>query len=109
MQTENNQDFNNLVTCVKYKRIGIEEDLKHSIEGEYFCQYAEEGFIEYDNLTLEQVCSWLENGIRVELLDNPIKLEIEKQKNAILENNKLPWADISDAPILPEPPIEELK
>jgi hypothetical protein len=92
MQTENNEDFNNLVICIKYKRIGIEEDLKHSIEGEYFCQYpVKDEFIEYNNLTFEQVCNWLENSIKVELLDNPIKIEIQRKKEIVLEDNKLPW------------------
>jgi hypothetical protein len=94
MKTENNQYFNNLVIKINYKRTGIDGDLKHSIENEYYCQFpAKKDFIDYDKLTFEQVCNWLEDGIRIELLDNPIKIEIEKQKNVILENNKLPWQD----------------
>ena len=45
------------------------------------------------DLTFEQVCSWIENKIRIEVLDNKIQEEIEKQKNTILENNKLPWQE----------------
>jgi hypothetical protein len=92
MKTENNNGLNNIVNSVKYKRIGIENELNYSIEGEYFCEIPnKENFTEYNNLTFEEVCSWLQNKIRIEVLDNKIKEEIEKQKNTILENNKLPW------------------
>lgn len=94
MKTENNNGLNNIVNSVLYKRIGIEEKLKYSIEGEYFFEYPnKENFIIYENLTFEQVVSWIENKIRIEVLDNKIKEEIEKQKNSISENNKLPWQE----------------
>ena len=94
MKTENDNDLNNIVICVKYKRTGIEEDLTYSIDGEYFLEYPnKEEYTEYNDLTFEQVCSWIENKIRIEVLDNKIQEEIEKQKNTILENNKLPWQE----------------
>ena len=92
METESNNDLNNIVNSVKYKRTGIEENLTYSIAGEYFCEYPnKEKFTEYNDLTFEQVCLWFENKIRIEILDNKIQEEIEKQKNKISETNKLPW------------------
>ena len=109
MKTENDNELNNIVISVKYKRTGIEEELKHSIEGEYFCEYPDkEKFIEYQNLTFEQVCSWIENQFRIEFLDNKIKEEIEKQKNTILENNKLPWVIEEENPVIEEKIIENI-
>jgi hypothetical protein len=103
MKTENDNDLNNIVNSINYKRTGIEEELKYSIQGEYFCEYPDkEKFTEYQNLTFEQVCSWIENKIRIEVLDNKIQEEIEKQKNTILQNNKLPWVIEEENPIIVE-------
>lgn len=94
IKTENNNDLKNIISSIKYKRIGIEQKLEYTIEGECFFEYPNnENFIQYENLTFEKVVSWIENKIRIEVLDNKIKEEIEKQKNSISENNKLPWQE----------------
>ena len=48
-------------------------------------------FTAYPNLTYEQVCGWLNNGLDVEAIDLGLKQQIEKIINPPIINLPLPW------------------
>jgi hypothetical protein len=97
----------NVIKKVYWKVECIDNGKYYFETGEYLLPIAsDKDFTAYDNLTKEQVLSWL-----TEVDFEKVKLELEQKIDA--ENNptinlQLPWADLSDAPILPEPPKEEV-
>ena len=50
-----------------------------------------ENFTTYDQLTLEQVCGWLESVLNMESLDESLARQIELQKNPPVVSLPLPW------------------
>jgi hypothetical protein len=51
-----------------------------------------EDFIPYEDLTLEQVCSWLEESMDVEVLDEALAHQIDEKINPSVVSLPLPWA-----------------
>ena len=50
-----------------------------------------EDFTPYEDLTFEQVCEWLEEGMDVETLDASLAVQIEDQKHPKVVSLPLPW------------------
>lgn len=53
---------------------------------------SETDFIAYPDLTFEQVCGWLDNGLNVESLNSILDTTIQNQINPPIINLPLPWA-----------------
>lgn len=63
-----------------------------------------ENFIPYEDLTFEQVCSWLEDSIDVAAYDASLAQQIEDKINPKVVSLPLPWS-VQPEPA-PEPPVE---
>jgi len=50
-----------------------------------------EDFTPYEDLTFEQVCGWLEEGLDVEAIDASLAQQIENQKHPKTVSLPLPW------------------
>lgn len=57
-------------------------------------------FTPYDQLTFEQVCSWLEANLDVAALDASLDQQIANQKNPPIVQLPLPW--------IPQPVVENV-
>lgn len=51
-----------------------------------------EDFIPYEDLTLEQVCLWLEDSMDIEALDAALAQQIDEKINPSVVSLPLPWA-----------------
>jgi len=52
---------------------------------------SETDFTAYDDLTYEQICAWLEDGLNVEAMVTYLASQIDYQKNPPIINLPLPW------------------
>ena len=97
--------LNNVIKKVYWKVECINNGKYYFETGEYLLPSASDtDFTAYDNLTKEQVLAWLDVDFE------KVKMQLEQKIDAVNNptiNLQLPWADLSDAPNLPEPPIEE--
>ena len=99
--------LNNVIKKVYWKVECINNGKYYFETGEYLLPTTSgNDFTAYDNLTKEQVLSWL-----TDVDFEQVKLKLEQKIDA--ENNptislELPWANLLDAPNLPEPPKEEV-
>jgi hypothetical protein len=48
-------------------------------------------FIEFNSLTFEQVCSWLENKNNISYIDENLDEQIKYQSKLIINHLNLPW------------------
>jgi hypothetical protein len=48
-------------------------------------------FKPYNELTFDEVCTWLEANLDMEALDSSLDMQIENQKNPPIVNLPLPW------------------
>jgi len=95
----------NVIKKVYWKVECINNGKYYFETGEYLLPSASDtDFTAYDNLTKEQVLAWLD--VDFEQVKADLEQKIDAVNNPTI-NLQLPWADLSDAPILPEPPKEE--
>ena len=88
-------DLDNVIYTVHYTFIGqddSEEPVMASSIGTLGVQYnPEDPFIEYDDLTKEDVVGWLEAGLDVETMKQNIDNQIELKKNPVDETLRPNW------------------
>jgi len=88
-------DLDNVIYTVHYTFIGqddSEEPVSASSIGTLSVQYnPEEPFIQYDDLTKEDVVGWLEAGLDVEAMKQNIDNQIELKKNPVDETLRPNW------------------
>jgi len=59
---------------------------------------SETDFTAYPDLTFEQVCSWLDNGLDAAALDANLDSQLENQINPPIVSLPLPWAAPAPTP-----------
>ena len=85
----------NVVKAVKWRYEANGEIYNANIKGEMPCATpSETDFTAYPDLTEDQVISWLEAGLDVDVLKANLDKQIEDQKNPPIVNLPLPWAII---------------
>ena len=88
-------DLDNVIYTVHWSFIGqddSEEPVMASSIGALGVQYnPEEPFIQYDDLTKEDVVGWLEAGLDVETMKQNIDNQIELKKNPVDETLRPNW------------------
>jgi hypothetical protein len=88
-------DLDNVIYTVHWSFTGqddSEEPVSASSIGTLGVQYnPEEPFIEYDDLTKEDVVGWLESELDVEAMKQNIDNQIELQKNPVDETLRPDW------------------
>ena len=88
-------DLDNVIYTVHYTFIGqddSEEPVMASSIGTLGVQYnPEEPFIQYDDLTKEDVVGWLEAGLDVETMKQNIDNQIELKKNPVDKTLRPNW------------------
>ena len=88
-------DLDNVIYTVHWSFIGQDDSEKPvmaSSIGTLSVQYnSEEPFIEYDDLTKEDVVGWLEAGLDVETMKQNIDNQIELKKNPVDETLRPNW------------------
>jgi len=62
-----------------------------------------EDFTPYPDLTFEQVCGWVEEGVNTQEIDEALAAQLELVVNPPVVSLPLPW----DLQPTPEPPTEE--
>ena len=103
-----------VVITVHYGRTAVDGEYTAYSYGTMGCATpSETDFTAYPDLTFEQVCSWLENGLDTESIDAGLVASIENQINPPMVVKHLPWVPvvvepiiIEDAPIIEEPTPE---
>ena len=103
-----------VVITVHWGRTAVEGEYTAYSYGTMGCATpSETDFTVYDDLTFEQVCGWLENGLDTEAIDAGLVANIENQINPPVVVKNLPWVPevvapiiIEDAPIIEEPTPE---
>jgi hypothetical protein len=88
-------DLDNVIYTVHWSFIGqddSEEPVMANSIGTLGVQYnPEDPFIEYDDLTKEDVVGWLEAGLDVEAMKQNIDNQIELKKNPVDETLRPDW------------------
>ena len=89
-------EMTDVVSIVHWRRIADTflgaEPLQVSIYGTMNCgQPSETDFTAYQDLTYEQICSWLEAGLNVSELDASLDSQIKNIINPPIVNLPLPW------------------
>ena len=97
----NKVTFVNVVKFISYIRKASEtvDDKVYtaSISGSIELPVPEEGnFTDYNNLTFEQVCTWLETLVDVSTIDQQLNDTIDFQKNPPIIQLPLPWENNID-------------
>jgi hypothetical protein len=83
-----------VVTLVHWIRYAQQDDIQVSKNGAMKCSTpSETDFTVYPELTYEQVCGWLENGLDVAALDLSLKQQIEDIKNPPIVTPPLPFTN----------------
>lgn len=92
-----------VVITVHYGRTAVEGEYTAYSYGTMGCQTpSETDFTAYPDLTFEQVCSWLENGLDTESIDAGLQQNIDNQINPPVIVLPLPWVPVVVAPIIEE-------
>jgi hypothetical protein len=74
------------------EEISTEEKYTAHVYGTMGCQTpSETDFTAYPDLTFEQVCGWLENGLDYEAIDAGLQQDIDNQINPPVIVLPLPW------------------
>ena len=106
-----------VVITVHYGRTAVEGEYTAYSYGTMGCATpSETDFTAYPDLTFEQVCGWLENGLDYKAIDAGLQQDIDNQINPPVVVKNLPWVpevvapvieeSIEDAPIIEEPTPE---
>ena len=83
-----------VVKRVHYRYEGTDEQYFADIYGVLSCETpSETDFTAYEDLTYEQVCTWLEAGLNVEAMDLNLATQIENLKNPPIVNLPLPFSN----------------
>lgn len=83
-----------VVKTIHWRYAGTDGDITADTYGAMGCATpSETDFTAYPDLTEDQVISWLEAGLDVDLLKGIIDKQIEIQKNPPIVNLPLPWAE----------------
>lgn len=81
-----------VVKTVHYRYQGQDEQYFAEVYGTMACATpSDTDFTAYEDLTYEQVCTWLIAGLDVEAMDLNLAAQIENQKNPPIINLPLPW------------------
>ena len=81
-----------VVITVHWGRTATEGDYTAYVYGTMGCQTpSETDFTAYPDLTFEQVCGWLENGLDYEAIDAGLQQDIDNQINPPVIVLPLPW------------------
>ena len=105
--------LSDVVITVHYGRTAVDGEYTAYSYGTMGCQTpSETDFTAYPDLTFEQVCSWLENGLDTASIDAGLVANIENQINPPVVVKNLPWVPEVVAPVIEEsiedaPTIEE--
>jgi hypothetical protein len=83
-----------VVKRVHYRYEGTDEQYFADIYGVLSCETpSETDFTAYEDLTYEQVCTWLEAGLNVEAMNENLAIQIENLKNPPIVNLPLPFSN----------------
>jgi hypothetical protein len=95
MDTAPSEDtLTDVVKRVHYRYEGTDEQYFADIYGVLSCETpSETDFTAYEDLTYEQVCTWLEAGLNVEAMDLNLATQIENLKNPPIVNLPLPFSN----------------
>jgi hypothetical protein len=81
-----------VVKVVHYRYEGKDGEYTAEVYGAMGCATpSETDFTAYEDLTYEQVCTWLEAGLNVEAMELNLDTQIENLKNPPIINLPLPW------------------
>jgi hypothetical protein len=85
-----------VVSVIHWSRIATQNEIVVSSYGTMNCTTpSETDFTAYPDLTYEQVCGWLENGLDTETIDLNLDKQIENIINPPIINLPLPWANLT--------------
>jgi hypothetical protein len=95
MDTAPSEDtLTDVVKRVHYRYEGTDEQYFADIYGVLSCETpSETDFTAYEDLTYEQVCTWLEAGLNVEAMNENLATQIENLKNPPIVNLPLPFSN----------------
>jgi hypothetical protein len=95
MDTAPSEDgLTDVVKRVHYRYEGTDEQYFADIYGVLSCETpSETDFTAYQDLTYEQVCTWLEAGLNVEAMNENLATQIENLKNPPIVNLPLPFSN----------------
>jgi hypothetical protein len=95
MDTAPSEDgLTDVVKRVHYRYEGTDEQYFADIYGVLSCATpSETDFTAYEDLTYEQVCTWLEAGLNVEAMNENLATQIENLKNPPIVNLPLPFSN----------------
>jgi hypothetical protein len=93
MDTAPSEDtLHDVVKRVHYRYEGTDEQYFADIYGVLSCETpSETDFTAYEDLTYEQVCTWLEAGLNTEAMNENLTTQIENLKNPPIVNLPLPF------------------
>jgi hypothetical protein len=81
-----------VVKVVHYRYEGKDAEYSAEIYGAMACATPSgTDFTAYEDLTYEQVCTWLEAGLNTEAMNENLATQIENLKNPPIINKPLPW------------------
>jgi hypothetical protein len=86
------EEMIDVVSIVHWSRIAEQEDIQISVYGTMNCPSpSETDFTAYPDLTYEQICNWLDAGLKVVELDASLDSQIENIINPPIVTLPLPW------------------
>lgn len=108
MDTKPSEDgLTDVVATVHWRRQAKDGEYFADVYGAMGCAAPDPmAFTPYNELTFDQVCSWLDANEKVELLDQALDKQIENQKNPPIVQLPLPW---NVQPVIEEPIIENIE
>jgi hypothetical protein len=81
-----------VVKTVHWRYEGKDGEYTAEVYGAMSCETpSETDFTAYEDLTYEQVCTWLEAGLNIEAMDLNLATQIENLKNPLIVNLPLPF------------------
>jgi len=95
MDTAPSEDgLNDVVKTVHWRYEGKDGEYTAEVYGAMACATpSETDFTAYEDLTYEQVCTWLEAGLNVEAMNENLATQIENLKNPPIVNLPLPFSN----------------
>ena len=93
MDTAPSEDgLTDVVKTIHWRYKGKDGEYTAEVYGSMACATpSETDFTAYEDLTYEQVCTWLEAGLNVEAMDLNLATQIENLKNPPIIHLPLPW------------------
>jgi len=99
-----------VVKYIAWIRNAEDGEYKASNSATFICGEPDpDNYIPYDQLTMQQVESWLESGLNMQMIDGALEKMIEDQKLPKTETLPNPWAtpQVEKAPVEEESKSEE--